>query len=187
MSTEPDLVLLSNIKTTLTANPGAKQREIAAGMGVSLGMTNIVLRRFAGKGWIMAKRLSARNIRYILTPEGMNELAHRSYHYMRRTFTEVRECAAAVEQRMKQEKNAGRSKAVLYGESDITFIIEWAAKRAGLEFVQVLQPDGKTGVSEKTLGIIGECADSAVADSLKTLGCLSVYEVAEREQQKKLK
>jgi hypothetical protein len=182
MSTEPDLVLLSNIKTTLTANPGAKQREIAAGIGVSLGMTNIVLRRFAGKGWIMAKRLSARNIRYILTPEGMNELAHRSYHYMRRTFTEVRECATAVEAHIIQAKARDCTKIALYGESDIVFIIEWAAKRAGLEFVQILQPDGNAVVPENTLGIIGECADNAAADTLKALGCVSVYEVAEREE-----
>lgn len=181
MSAEPDLVLLSNIKSTLSANPGAKQREIAAGMGVSLGMANIVLRRFAGKGWIMAKRLSARNIRYILTPEGMNELAHRSYRYMRRTFTEVRECASAVEANIMQAKVHGCTKVVLYGESDIALIIEWAAKRAGLEFEQVLQPDGKAVVSAATLGITGECIDNDAADTLRAQGCVSVYEVAERE------
>ena len=182
MSAEPDLVLLSNIKTTLSTNPEAKQREIAAGMGVSLGMANIVLRRFATKGWIMAKRLSARNIRYILTPEGMNELAHRSYHYMRRTFSEVRECAAAVEANIMQSKARDCTKVVLYGESDIALIIEWAAKRAGLEFVQIPQPDGNAVSPENTLGIIGECAEEDAVDTLKTLGCVSVYEVAEREE-----
>jgi hypothetical protein len=87
----------------------------------------------------MAKRLSTRNIRYILTPEGMNELAHRSYHYMRRTFTEVQECAAAVEAHIMQAK---------------------------------------------ALGIVGECADSAAAERLGETGCVSVYEMADREEQK---
>ena len=131
----------------------------------------------------MVKRLSARNIRYILTPEGMNELAHRSYHYMRRTFTEVRECAAAVEAHIMQTKAFDSTKVVLYGESDIALIIEWASKRAGLEFEQVLQPDGKTGVPEKVPGIVGECADSAAAETLTAQGCISVYDVAEREEQ----
>jgi len=53
---------------------------------------------------------------------------------------------------------------------------------AGLEFVQVPQPDGKAGVPEKTLGIIGECADEGAADTLKALGCVSVYEVVGREE-----
>ena len=126
--------------------------------------------------------VSVRNIRYILTPEGMNELAHRSYRYMRRTFTEVRDCAAAVEMHIMQAKARDCTKVVLYGESDIALIIEWASKRAGLEFEQILQPDGKTGVPEKALGIVGECADNDAADTLKARGCVSVYEVAEREE-----
>jgi hypothetical protein len=87
-------------------------------------------------------------LRYVLTPEGINELAHRSYHYMRRTFTEVRDCGSAVESCIAGAKSRDCTSVVLYGESDIAFIIEWAAKRAGLEFVQVLQPDGKAGVPE---------------------------------------
>lgn len=182
MNTEPDLVLLSNIQTTLTANPGAKQREIAAGMGVSLGMTNIVLRRFANKGWILAKRLSARNIRYALTPEGMNELAHRSYRYMRRTFTEVRECAAAVELHVMRARARGCTQIILYGESDITLIIEWAAARAGLEFVQMPVPEQAAEVPAGTLGIIGESAGCAAAERLREPGFVSVYEIAGREE-----
>ena len=81
------------------------------------GITADVRRRGAHRSAGEVRWLSARNIRYILTPEGMNELAHRSYHYMRRTFTEVRECAAA-----------------------------------------------------------------GAADTLKALGCVSMYEVAEREE-----
>ena len=185
MSAEPDLVLLSNIKSTLSANPGAKQREIAVGMGVSLGMANIVLRRFSSKGWIMAKRISARNIRYILTPEGMNELAHRSYHYMRRTFTEVRECAAAVETHIMQVKVRGCTRVVLFGESDIALVIEWAAKRAGLEFKQVKVPEMEmeTALHPEVFGIVGECADGAAVEALMALGCVSVYEVAERKEE----
>jgi len=182
MTADTDSILLSHIHTTLAVNPEAKQREIAAGMGLSLGMTNIVLRRFATKGWVLAKRLSARNIRYALTPDGMNELAHRSYHYMRRTFTEVRECGSAVEKCITGAKARGCTRVVLYGESDIAFIVEWAAKRAGLEFVQVLQPEQGAGVPVNALGIIGECANEGAADTLKALGCVNVYEVAEREE-----
>ena len=81
-----------------------------------------------------------------------------------------------------QAKARDCTKVVLYGESDIALIIEWASKRAGLEFEQILQPDGKTGVPEKALGIVGECADNDAADTLKARGCVSVYEVAEREE-----
>ena len=181
MVTEPDLILLSNIKTTLDDNPGAKQRELATGMGLSLGMTNAVLRRFAVKGWILARRLSARNIRYVLTPDGMNELAHRSYRYMKRTFTEVRDCGTAVEQRIRQAKAQGHTKTVLYGKSDIAFIIEWACRRAGLGFEQQPVPEQRTELSPEVFGIVGECTDGAAAETLTALGCVNVYDVAEKE------
>ena len=182
MTADTDSILLSHIHTTLAVNPEAKQREIAAGMGLSLGMTNIVLRRFATKGWVLAKRLSARNIRYALTPDGMNELAHRSYHYMRRTFTEIRDCGSAVERCVARAKARGCTRVVLYGESDIAFIIEWAAKRAGLEFVQIPQTEHSVGVPVDALGLIGEGAEAGAADTLNALGCVSVYELAGREE-----
>jgi len=178
MTNDPDLTLLSNIRTTLDANPGAKQREIAAGMGLSLGMTNAVLRRFANKGWIMSKKISARNIRYILTPDGMNELAHRSYNYVRRTFKEVRDCGTAVEQRIMQAKEQGCTKVLLYGESDIAFIIEWACRRAGVEFVQMSVPEKWTSPPDGGLGIVGETVDPALMEKLRAQGWNSVYDTA---------
>lgn len=183
MSAEPELLLLSHIQTTLTANPEAKQREIAAELGLSLGMTNIVLRRFANRGWILAKRLSARNIRYALTVEGMNEIAHRSYRCLRRTFAEVRNCRAAVEKYVMQAKVQGCTKVCLYGESDIAFIIEWAARSAGLEFVQMPAPEEAAGMRTDTLGITGEGTDDAAAERLGEKGCVSVYEMAGRESE----
>ncbi len=182
MTAEPELQLLSNIQTALTANPEAKQREIAAELGLSLGMTNIVLRRFANRGWILAKRLSARNIRYALTPEGMNEIAHRSYRCLRRTFAEVRECRAAVERCVMQAKARGCTRVCLYGESDIAFIIEWAARSAGLEFAQLPVPERAAEAPAGTLGITGEGTDGAAAEWLAAQGCVSVYEAAGREE-----
>jgi hypothetical protein len=181
MIVDADSVLLSHMQTTLAANPEAKQREIATGMGLSLGMTNAVLKRFAGKGWVMAKRISSRNIRYALTAEGMNEIAHRSYRYMRRTFAEVRECRAAVEQRIMQAKVQGCTRVCLYGESDIAFIVEWACRRAGLAFVQMQVPETWTALPDGVLGIVSECAGETAEDTLKALGCMSVYEVAEKK------
>jgi hypothetical protein len=175
-----DYILLSNMNSTLSANPGAKQREIATGMGLSLGMTNIVLRKFAAKGWVLVKRLSPRNVRYALTPEGMNELTHRSYSYMRRTFAEVRDCGAAVEIRIAEARKSGYTKVELYGESDIAFIFEWACRLAGLEFVQKKDIPGT--VPEGTLCITGERADTFTAERIKALGGIDVFEAAGRDE-----
>ena len=79
-----DLTQLSKLDYLLKERPNASQRDIAKAIGMSLGMTNSLLKRFSDKGYLYLK-ISQRNIQYILTPAGMNELTHRSYRYFKRT------------------------------------------------------------------------------------------------------
>ncbi len=85
MQENSDIQHLSQVQKTLTQNPNASQRELASSTNLSLGMTNALLKRFSDKGWLYMKKISARNIQYVLTPTGMNELMHRSSRYFKRT------------------------------------------------------------------------------------------------------
>ena len=51
-------------------NQAVKQRDIAHAIGLSLGMTNAILKRLATKGFITMRRLNARNVHYLVTPDG---------------------------------------------------------------------------------------------------------------------
>jgi DNA-binding MarR family transcriptional regulator len=68
-----DLTQLSKLDYLLKERPDASQRDIAKAIGMSLGMTNSLLKRFSDKGYLYLKKISQRNIQYILTPAGMNE------------------------------------------------------------------------------------------------------------------
>jgi DNA-binding MarR family transcriptional regulator len=182
---ENDLSILSDISKTLSENPAAGQREIAKKSSLSLGMTNALLRRFAEKGWILMNRISARNIRYVLTPEGMNELARRSYHYMKRTFGELRDFYDTIGTGIRRAKKAGNTAAVLYGKSDIAFIIESVCRRENIPFTSVspLQcSDRLPMVPEGTLGSIAESVCPGAEAALREQGCVSVYELAGKER-----
>ncbi len=61
----------------LQHDSGAKQRELARAVGMSLGMTNALLKRLAAKGFITMKKANSRKIQYVITPEGMQEAARR--------------------------------------------------------------------------------------------------------------
>jgi DNA-binding MarR family transcriptional regulator len=65
-------------------NAAVSQRELAGEAGLSLGMTNALLRRFAERGWIKLLRLSGKSLSYILTPGGMEEILRRSIAYFSR-------------------------------------------------------------------------------------------------------
>ena len=59
-------------------NRKVKQRDIAHAIGMSLGMTNSILKRLATKGFITMRRLNARNVHYLVTPDGGPGRAERS-------------------------------------------------------------------------------------------------------------
>lgn len=66
-----------------------KQRELAKIAGISLGMTNAILKRLVEKGWLTMRRINSRNLLYAVSPECLEEISKRSYRYLRRTIKNV--------------------------------------------------------------------------------------------------
>jgi len=123
----------------LQQDSGAKQRDLARAVGMSLGMTNALLRRLAAKGFITMKRANSRRIQYVITPEGMQEAARRSRRYLKRTITHVVHYKDTVRKACRHAAAAppagrGVTGVVLVGESDLEFIVEWCAAKEGLAF-----------------------------------------------------
>ena len=60
----------------LTSQPGASQRGLAAGLGVSVGKLNYCLRALVDKGWVKASNFrrsdNKRAYAYLLTPSGVS-------------------------------------------------------------------------------------------------------------------
>ena len=60
----------------LTSQPGASQRGLAAGLGVSVGKLNYCLRALVDKGWVKASNFRRSDNKwayaYLLTPSGVS-------------------------------------------------------------------------------------------------------------------
>lgn len=112
------------------------QRELASRTGLSLGMTNALLRRFAERGWVKLTRLSAKSVHYALTPEGMSEVARRTAGYFRRAARSAEQYRARLEQFVMRAKRDGARTLVLAGASELDFLLEFACDRHGLVFVR---------------------------------------------------
>ena len=80
-STEKELTLLVQIER----DAHISQRDLAKGVGLSLGMTNAILKRLVTKGLLMVQKINNRNIRYIVTAKGIEAITRRSYRFFRRT------------------------------------------------------------------------------------------------------
>ncbi|GAB1431724.1 hypothetical protein MASR2M29_03490 [Spirochaetota bacterium] len=138
---DAELSILENIYSSQKRSLAVTQRDLAEASGLSLGMTNALLKRFADKGWLMLKKLNSRNIQYALTPEGVNEIAHRTYRYFRRTARAAGLYKDRIESWVISKKREGASRIVFAGVSDLDFLFEYASERHGLIFVKSADPE----------------------------------------------
>ena len=129
-----------------------KQRELADKAGISLGMTNAILKRLIKKGWLMTKRLNSRNISYVVSQAGIEEIFRRGYSYFKRTIDDVIFYKQEIEQFVSEAKDTGYKEIALVGKSDLDFIMEYTCGRVGVAFNKV-NPDQ---INEKMFVIYSE-------------------------------
>lgn len=70
----------------LEADESVSQRSLSRDLGIALGLTNLLLRQMARKGWVRLRRLKANRVRYLITPSGVAEKARLSSDYLRESI-----------------------------------------------------------------------------------------------------
>ena len=133
-------------------NDSLKQRELAGKAGISLGMTNAILKRLIEKGWLMTKRLNSRNICYVVSPAGVEEIFKRGYRYFKRTIDDVLLYKNSIEQLISKAAKLGYKCVALVGNSDLDFLLEYVCGKAGLELKRIKE----TQLTDKMFIIYGE-------------------------------
>lgn len=146
-----------------------KQRELADKAGVSLGMTNAILKRLIGKGWLMTKRLNSRNISYVVSPAGIEEIFRRGYRYFKRTIDDVTLYKKGIEQLISDAVATGYNGVVLVGKSDLDFLVEYACSKVGIAFNKAEDDKGILKTMYPIYGEQYEVADKHNNKWLKTI------------------
>ena len=113
-----------------------RQRDLAKIAGLSLGMTNSILKRLVEKGFVTVKKVNNRNIKYAVSPLGVEEISKRSFKYFKRTIKNVVVYREAVEEVLTTVKEMGYRSVVLVGKSDIDFIIEHECMKKSLILIR---------------------------------------------------
>jgi DNA-binding MarR family transcriptional regulator len=112
-----------------------KQRDIAHVLGISLGMTNAIIKRLVKKGMLTIKKINNRRVDYSVSAAGLDEIARRSYQYVRSTVKYVVDYRHALEDLVQTVLEAGYERIVLVGRSDLDFVIENACSRFDIPLV----------------------------------------------------
>ena len=139
---EKELAILEKIHKS---KDSIKQRDLAKIAGLSLGMTNAIMKRLIDKGYITVKKVNNRNIRYAVSPLGIEEISKRSLKYFKRTIKNVVVYKEALSDVIDMIKDDGFTEIVLVGKSDIDFIIEHECIKKTLKF-------SKSGITDEKKG-----------------------------------
>jgi len=117
---EREFELVNIVGGQLTAN----QRELSRQMNLSLGMTNMLLRRLVTKGYIRIKQLDRRKVEYLLTPKGFAEKMRKSVKYTLKTINSIGFIKKNLLSILKDLYADGARKFYVLGESDLGGLIE---------------------------------------------------------------
>ena len=108
------------------------QRNLSRQMNLSLGMTNMLVRRLIAKGYIRIQQLNQRKVRYILTPKGFSEKMRKSIKYTLKTMNSI----SLIKNRLRNiilplyQQNIREF--WILGVSDFALLIEMVIKEMGL-------------------------------------------------------
>jgi predicted transcriptional regulator len=133
-----DLTVLERIhRAGVSRKRRLHQRDLAAAVGLSLGMTNAILKRLAQKGWLSIRKVNNRNIQYIVTPSGITQITRRSVMYLKRTIRNIVDYRDVLDLFIEGVRRDGYDSIALVGRSDLEFVIEYLCQRKGMAYARV--------------------------------------------------
>jgi DNA-binding MarR family transcriptional regulator len=120
------------------------QRSLAGDLGVALGLTNLLIRRLAGKGYIKIAGMGTRHVRYLMTPAGWEALARatrlsleNTIHLYTQTREQIRVSLDEVSQQCEIDGD-GNKRVVFYGAGDVAEIAYVSLQRTDLTLLGVV-------------------------------------------------
>jgi hypothetical protein len=126
------------------------QRSLSNDLGVALGLTNLLVRRLVGTGYVKVTGLGTRHIRYLMTAEGGDALARatrqsleKTIHLYTQTREHIRHRLSVISGRCELDESRSK-RVVFYGARDLAEIAYVSLQRTDLALVGVVD-DARTG------------------------------------------
>lgn len=134
---EKELAVIKEI----SENDMLDQRTIAQKTGLSLGLTNLIIKKLAKTGYIKIRQLNGRKIKYILTPKGFIEKTRKSYNYILKTANQFLDIYNKLENLVRQKYSQGKTKFYIIATDEIYKILKlvFETLKLNITFVRLQQ------------------------------------------------
>ena len=121
------------------AQLASSQRDLSRHMELSLGMTNMLIRRLLSKGYIRIKQLDKKKVEYILTPKGFSEKMKKSIKYTLKTINSITLVKKTLSALLKEIYGSGVRKLFILGGADLAGLIEMTANEDFPKFFELIR------------------------------------------------
>lgn len=118
---------------------GSNQRDLSRHMELSLGMTNMLIRRMISKGYIRIRQLNKKKVEYILTPKGFSEKMRKSVKYTLKTINSIGLIKGKLKEVILKYYAQGERNFFILGSSDLATLVEIVFKENCLEGYTIMQ------------------------------------------------
>jgi predicted transcriptional regulator len=118
------------------------QRSRASEVGVALGLINAYLKFFIRKGYLKARKISARSYQYMLTPRGFREKSRLALSRLSDSLNFVRAIRGEFAELFAEAERRQWTSAVIVGASTLAEICALCALERGIKIAAIVDPAG---------------------------------------------
>ena len=174
-STDPqtELRLLHEMSRT----PETTQRSLANRVGISLGLTNLLVRNLAGKGYVRVAKANWRRRLYALTPLGLVRKVRLAGTYVSRFIGDYQNVRLILRENLESESLHAESRVAIYGTGEFADLVYLGVRSFGVEEIEIFDESG--GDRRSFLGL--EVQDLAALEP-SHFDCVVVAELGDTER-----
>jgi predicted transcriptional regulator len=155
--------IILDILESVDRDSEQSQRSRASEIGIALGLTNAYIKFCIHKGYLKARKISARNYRYILTPKGFAEKSRLAMNRLSASLGFVRAVRGEYAALYRSEPVRHWKSVAIVGTSTLAEICAICAIEGGIPIEAIIDPDS---ADQNKLGLPLHRDLSLVADSV---------------------
>ena len=142
-STGPELGVLAEVSRT----PETTQRSLAHRLGISLGLTNHLIRKLVSKGYVRVVTANWRRRFYAVTPKGMVQKVRLTLGYVRNFLDDYQNVKLILHEELSSLALHKESRIAIYGPGDFGELVYLAVRGLGIEEVHVFGPSSQANAN----------------------------------------
>lgn len=137
--------------TEVDKDPKVSQRELAKRVGIALGLTNMLVRNLAQKGYVRVTKAGWKRFVYTLTPAGVSRKLNLTIDYIQRFLGYYRNVRQNLREQLEPLGLNQESRIAIYGTGEFAELVYLALKEFGIEEIDIFGP--LESVDSKFLGM----------------------------------